>query len=414
MKVYVQDKNGKPLDPTNPARARKLLNKDRAEVVERQPFTIKILDRKKEESYTRDTTLGIDAGYSKIGFSAVTKDEEIISGIVELRNDISKKLEQRRNYRRQRRHRNTRYREPRFDNREKKEGWLAPSIRHKKKAHIKLVNEIKELLPIDETIIEIAKFDQQKMENAEISGKEYQQGTLQGYNVRNYLLEKFDYECVYCGKSNIPLEVEHIVPKTRGGSDRVSNLTISCSECNQEKDKQTAEEFGYPEIQEKAKKSLKSTAFMNQVRWKMVNELGCKYTFGHITKKKRLEKGIEKSHINDAFLIAKGDEQRRSDELFVVKQKRRNDRSLQLNRSGHGRSVRKKRYTIQSGDLIEKNGEVKKSKGVFSYGRYVRIDGGEDDYWKTEEVNVVKYGKGMQFKSIHHPPKIKDLRKVSS
>ena len=66
-KFYVQDKNGKPLDPTNQARARKLLDKDRAEVVQREPFTIKIVDRKKENSYTRDVTLGIDAGYKKVG-----------------------------------------------------------------------------------------------------------------------------------------------------------------------------------------------------------------------------------------------------------------------------------------------------------------------------------------------------------
>ena len=127
-KVYVQDKNGKPLDPTNPARTRKLLDKGRAKVVERNPFTIKIIDRKKENSYTKDVTLGIDAGYKEVGFSAINEDEELISGVLELRNDISKKLEQRVNYRRNRRHRNTRYRKPRFDNRKKSKpkGWLAP------------------------------------------------------------------------------------------------------------------------------------------------------------------------------------------------------------------------------------------------------------------------------------------------
>jgi len=128
MKVFVQDKNGKPLDPTSPARARKLIDKARAKVIQREPFTIKILDRKKENSYTKDVTLGIDAGYKEVGFSAINDKQELISGVLKLRNDIPKNLEHRSNYRRNRRHRNTRYRQPRFDNRKKSKpkGWLAP------------------------------------------------------------------------------------------------------------------------------------------------------------------------------------------------------------------------------------------------------------------------------------------------
>ncbi len=140
---------------------------------------------------------------------------------------------------------------------ERKKNWLAPSIEHKKDAHLKLVERIEKLLPINRTIVEIAKFDSQKMKNPEISGEEYQQGTLQGYNVKNYLLKKFDYECAYCNKTDVPLEVEHIIPKSRGGTDRVSNLTISCHECNQEKGNQTAKEFGSPEVQKRAEQSLK-------------------------------------------------------------------------------------------------------------------------------------------------------------
>jgi len=107
-------------------------------------------------------------------------------------------------------------------------------------SHIKLVNKLKKILPITKVIVEVAQFDTQKMQNPEIEGVEYQQGTLQGYNVKNYLLEKFNRKCVYCGKKNVPLEVEHIIPKSRGGSNRVDNLTISCHNCNQEKDNQTA------------------------------------------------------------------------------------------------------------------------------------------------------------------------------
>lgn len=192
QKVYVQDKNGKPLDP---ARARQLMQRSRAEPVQRNPFTIRMLDRTREESTVHEVTLGIDAGYSKAGFSAVTTDgkREMIKGVLELRNDIPQKLEERQKYRRNRRSRNTRYREPRFDNRKRENGWLAPSIQHRLDRHVQLVKEIKKLLPVDNVKVEVAKFDQQKLQNPETNGVEYQHGTLHGYNVRNYLLEKFDY-----------------------------------------------------------------------------------------------------------------------------------------------------------------------------------------------------------------------------
>ena len=401
-KVYVQDKNGKPLDPTNPARARKLLNKNRAKVVERNPFTIKIIDRKKENSYTKDLTLGIDAGYREVGFSAVNENEELISGVLELRNDISKKLEQRANYRRNRRHRNTRYRKPRFDNRKKSKpkGWLAPSIKHKMNSHIKLVNTLKEILPITKVIIEVAQFDQQKMQNPEIEGVEYQQGKLQGYNVRNYLLEKFNRECVYCGKKDIPLEVEHIIPKSRGGSDRVDNLTISCHDCNQEKDNQTAKEFGYPNVQKQAKKTLKSTAFMNIVRWKIVNELNCEYTFGHTTKKKRIELDLDKTHYNDAFVIAGGTTQKRSNPI-KANINRRNNRSLQINRKTYGVSIKKEKYPLSPGDLVKYEGDIYKVKGMFNYGSWVRMKNSEENTVNSniKDVELLKYRKGLCFVS---------------
>jgi len=403
MKVFVQDKNGKPLDPTTPARARILLKRGRAEVVQRTPFTIRIVDR--EGGYTKDVTLGTDPGYSKIGFSAVTEKEELIAGVFELRNDIPKKLKQKRSYRRGRRTRNTRYRKPRFDNRTGKsrgalpsKGWLAPSIRQKKDTHIRLISFLKEILPVTKTIVEVASFDTQKMQNPEISGIEYQQGTLQGYHVREYLLEKWDRKCAYCGKTDVPLEIEHIVPKSKGGSDRVSNLTISCHDCNQKKGDKTAEEVGHPEIQRKAKESLKSAAFMNQVRWQIVSELDCDWTFGYITKKKRIEFGLEKSHKEDAFVIAGGERQKRYFP-FVVTQTRRNNRSIQKNRKGYGRSIRKERYKFQPGDLVNKDGILYKVKGMFNYGKWVRLVNqlGEVINSNIKNVELVKYGKGLQF-----------------
>ncbi|RZN62811.1 hypothetical protein [Methanonatronarchaeum sp. AMET6-2] len=153
---------------------------------------------------------------------------------------------------------------------------------------------------------------------------------------------------------------------------------------------------------------------MNQIRWKLTEELNAEPTYGHITKKRRKELNLEKTHRNDAFVIAGANGNEERCEPYEVTHQKRNNRKLQVNRNSHGRSVRKKKYDIQPKDLIQKREKIRESKGVFSYGRYVRIDDEEEDYWKVKEVEIVKYGQGLQFKSIHPPPKIKDLRKGSS
>jgi len=325
LRVPVINMRGEPLMPTTPRKARMLLKEGNAKVVQRTPFTIQLLYATGETK--QDVALGIDAGYSTVGYSAVTSDRELIAGELSLRSDIKRLLEKRSSYRHTRRGRLW-HREPRYNNRAKDKGWFAPSILHKLDSHIALIEKIKSILPITRIIVEVASFDTQKMQNPEISGVEYQQGELQGYEVRAYLLEKFNHKCAYCGKKDVPLEIEHIVPKSRGGSDRVSNLTIACHECNQSKGSQTAEEFDHPRIQAKAEKTLKATAFMNIVRNRMVNRFKCDSTYGYITKHDRIELGLPKSHANDAFVIAGGNGQLRSDGIVIGKQVRRQNRSL--------------------------------------------------------------------------------------
>ena len=218
-------------------------------------------------------------------------------------------------------------------------------------------------------------------------------------------------------EKNVPLEVEHIVPKSRGGSDRVSNLTISCNKCNQKKGNKTAEEFGYPEIQEKANKSLKEVAFMNNVRLKLVNQLkkqGNKvsHTYGYITKYNRAKLGLAKSHSNDAFVIARGTTQARSIP-FVVTQTRRNNRCLQLNRKGFKPSIRRYRYKFQPNDMINFKGEDCKVKGVFNYGQWVRLSDYSGNILNSNinNITLITYGKGLQFKyPIHLPPNSNELK----
>ncbi|GBE54821.1 CRISPR-associated endonuclease Cas9 [archaeon BMS3Bbin15] len=216
--------------------------------------------------------------------------------------------------------------------------------------------------------------------------------------MREYLLEKWKHECAYCGKGNIPLEIEHIIPKIRGGTNRVSNLTLACHKYNQKKGDKTAEEFGYPEVQKKARKPLKSTAFMNIVRWRLVNTLKCDWTYGYITKHDRIKLGMEKSHVNDAFVIAGGTTQSRS-KPYKLTQTRRNNRSIQTNRKGFKPSIRKQRYKLQPHDLVKYIEFLCKVKGVHSYGKYIIL---VDKVGKLFDINVkkvelVKYGKGIQF-----------------
>jgi hypothetical protein len=260
-----------------------------------------------------------------------------------------------------------------------------------------LIEKIKKILPVSEIIIEVATFDTQKMQNPEITGIEYQQGKLQGYEVREYLLEKWNRKCAYCGKKNIPLQIEHIIPRSRGGSDRVSNLTISCHDCNKKKGNQTAEEFGYPKLQRQAKKSLKATAFMNNVRKQIVDILKCSSTYGYITKHDRINMGLEKSHSNDAFVIAiaGGSNQISKDRVvpYVVKQVRRNNRSVQTNRKGYKPSIRRQRYKLQPNDLVRYNNKPEIVKGVHCYGSRVVLDNQKSV--GIGNVELISYGKGL-------------------
>jgi hypothetical protein len=167
-------------------------------------------------------------------------------------------------------------------------------------------------LPIDQINVEIGSFDTQKMQNPEVCGVSYQQGQLQGYLLREYLLAKWQRQCAYCQTSGVPLQVEHLVPKSRGGSDRASNLVIACDACNKQKGSRTAEEFGYPEIQAQARRPLKDAAHVSSIKTAVVKSLVQQFgservavTYGYETKYQRIQVlNLPKSHTNDAVAIA--------------------------------------------------------------------------------------------------------------
>lgn len=412
--------------PTSPGKARMLLKKGKAKVVKRDPFTIQLKYATGENR--QPIVLGLDPGYKNVGFSATTKKRELISGEVILRTDIPEKKIEQKMYRRGRRNRNTRYRKPRFDNRGIPKGWLAPSIQHKLDTYVRLVDKFDQILPISGVTIETSPFDMQKMMNAEISGIEYQQGELQGYEVKEYLLDKWGRKCAYCLVENVSFETEHIIPTSRGGTNRISNLTIACHECNQKKGNLTAAEFGHPEIQIMAKKSLKAATFMNVVRSRLVDTIKkefpqyqCNSTYGYITKHDRIKLEMEKTHANDAFVITGGENQIRS-KPYQVKQIRRNDRSLQTNRKGHKPSIKRQRYKYSPGDLIKRRSSFQTAgwgdkidkkerskvytvKGVSNYGEYIRLSNintkEKEINVKIDDVKICKYGSGLLFQLVN-------------
>ncbi len=213
------------------------------------PFTIRLKDRTAEESVIKPVRVKVDPGARFTGIAIVREDRQggprLIAGIeLEHRgNAIRDNMTKRAGYRRRRRSANTRYRAPRFDNRRRPEGRFPPSLRHRIDTTVSWMRRLTRIAPVSGFSVESVKFDTQKMLDPEVSGKEYQQGELEGYEVREYLLEKWCRKCAYCNAGNVPLQVEHIVPRARGGSDRVSNLTLACERCNRAKRARPVKEF---------------------------------------------------------------------------------------------------------------------------------------------------------------------------
>jgi hypothetical protein len=216
--------------------------------------------------------------------------------------------------------------------------------------------------------------------------------------VREYLLDKWGRTCAYCGITNVPLEVEHIIPKSRGGTDRVSNLTLSCKSCNRNKGDMTAEEFGHPTIQDRAKTSLKAPASLNNIRWRIVESLNAEHTYGYITKYHQNKLGLEKSHVNDAFVIAGGTMQERCQPYDVIQVRRRN-RALQVNRKGFTSSIRTQNYTLHSHDLVKYENRTYRVKDVHCYGTRVVLEDSKENTKSVaiNKVELISYGRGLLF-----------------
>jgi hypothetical protein len=333
MAVFVLDKRKKPLMPCSEKRARKLLEAGRARVHRLMPFAIRLGDRRVEDCELQPIKIKLDPGSKTTGIALVRESKTTLAATGEAKTtahvlslfelahrgrQISEALTARRNMRRRRRG-NLRYRAPRFLNRgNNAKGWLAPSLQHRVDTTTAWVNRMERLAPVSGIAQELVRFSMQQMENPKISGVEYQQGTLAGYETREYLLEKWGRECVYCGAKDMPLQIEHIHPTAKGGSNRVSNLTLACQPCNHKKGAQDVRVFLAKDPQRlerilaQAKRPLNDAAAVNATRWALFNALkatGLPVVTGSggLTKFNRSRLEIPKTHALDAVCVGSTD-----------------------------------------------------------------------------------------------------------
>lgn len=411
--VYVLSHTGKALMPTaHHGKVKHLLRDGRARVVRREPFTIQLLYDNTE--YTQPVTLGVDAGTGHIGLSATIKKTELFAAEVSLRRDVASLLAARREARRTRRGRKTRYRAPRFDNRRRPEGWLAPSVEQAVQSHLLLIRKIHSFLPVTQTVIEVAQFDTQLLKNPDIHGEQYQQGEQMGFwNTREYVLFRDGHTCQHChGKSKDKvLNVHHIESRQTGGN-APNNLITLCETCHK------AYHRGEIKLKIKRGTSLRDATLMNIMRWTVYNRAKEEFgnvmlTYGYITKNIRIKNGLDKSHAVDARCISGQPLAKPCETLWQMRQIRRHNRQLYRANTLKG-GIRKKNQAprlVKGFRLFDK--VMYNSTECFIFGRR---SSGSFDIRKFDGTRVntgISYKK-LKFKSISNSFIVNQFKRLAA
>ena len=395
--VYVLDIDGKQLMPTErTAWVAYALKHGEAKVVRREPFTIRLL--RPSTHYLQAVTLGVDAGSRHVGLSATTEKKELYSAQVELRSDVSQLLTARREMRRGRRgRRHNWYRPARWANRANEEGnaELPPSIRHKAESHMRAIAFVRKFLPIAKIRVELGKFDSQKIANPAISGVEYQQGTLAGWeNLKAYAKWRDGQKCRACGKSakdGARLEVHHIRRRADGGSDTPDNVVTLCHECHEaHHQKQKVMKLKRPPVH---RNEAHMNAMRKYLRTRLVMEYGhsitVEITYGYETAVERRAYSIEKSHANDAFCIAQNFHARRNGyNHYFYRHVRSHNRCLHKStvlRGGYRKANQAPRevFGFRLNDVVRYKG-----KNWFVHGRRIRGSFVLSNLGMTEKAEV--------------------------
>jgi len=416
QRAFVLDKNKNPLMPCHPARARKLLKQGKAAVYRLKPFTIVLLFR--EEGEMQPVELKVDPGSKTTGLALVLEGKQSrkviwAANLHHRGTAIKSSLEARGSLRRGRRARNTRYRQPRFENRVRSKGWLPPSLQSRVDNVVNWGKRLLKHCSLTCIQVETVRFDMQKLQNPEIDGIEYQQGALFGYEVREYLLEKWGRACVYCKAENVRLEIDHIIPRSRAGSNRVSNLTICCRECNQEKSNLSLKDFlkdkpkTMERIQGTAKKPFADAAAVNAARYAIGNKLetlGLPVFFwsGGQTKFNRCSQEFPKDHWIDAACVGEsGQNISMPNKLSIIEIQatgRGSRQSCRVDKYGFPRTSGKKNKIVRgfkTGDLVKAIVPKGKHSGTY-YGRVAVRSSGNFNI-KTKNTTV----QGISWRHCH-------------
>lgn len=433
QRVFVLDKNKNPLAPCTPARARILLSKNQAVVFRNYPFTIKLKNR--DNGNTQPLSYKIDQGSKTTGIAIVSENKtqkKVVwaCNLSHRGHTISEKLQSRSAIRRTRRSRKTRYRKPKWTNSMSKaqmqhinkrpKGWLAPSIRARLDNTVNLFNKLNKLTPIKKVSIEDVRFDMQKMENPLVNGKEYQQGDLLGFEIKEYLLYIHKHTCAYCGglsKDSI-LEVEHIIPKSKGGSNRLNNLSLACRTCNLDKGSLLPDGWLHKLSKSKSKinkkrvvlfskvvkgikPTLRDASAVNSIRNEIVRQFShypLELGSGGLTKYNRKQNGFPKDHWIDAACVGMSGE-----DIFIptslipleIKANGRGSRQMcRVDKFGFPRTKAKESgntFGFQTGDIVEAKVLKGKKKGQYLGRVAVRSNGYFNITTKSSVVQGLSY-----------------------
>ena len=410
MLVYVLKQNGQPFMPTSRfGKVRRLLKEGKAKVVRKEPFTIRLL-YEPETDVVQECYCGVDTGSKHIGVAVVGNDKVLYQSQTELRDDIKRKINFRRMYRRNRRSRKTRYRKPRFLNRRNsiRKDRLPPSVKHKVQTHIDEIEFCKKILPVsDENIIlEVSQFDTALMKNPNLINEKirkwgYQKGFNYGYSSRREaILHRDNYTCQCCGKKNCRLEVHHIKFRRNGGTDDEENLITLCEDCHK------GVHAGTVVLNKKPKKSkgLKHATHMSIIRSQLLKKYpDAIETFGFVTSENRNRLKLKKDHYIDACVIASGGlDFKESDVIYRKRRVSKGDYKLTQGVRGEQKLPTGKIKGFKKFDKVKYLGEeyfIKSRKSV-GYTILMDIFGNEVDFSLVPRGNKI--------------PKLSNCRRISA
>ena len=407
MFVYVISKDGQPLMPTSRfGKVRRLLKSNKAKVVRRCPFTIQLL-YEPETTVVQEVVLGQDTGSKHIGTACVANGEVLYQSQVELRTDIKSKMSGRRQVRRSRRNRKTRYRKPRFLNRKnsKKLNRLPPSVKHKVQAHVDEIEFCKKILPVSKIVLEVSQFDVHLMKDpALISEKLKHWGYQEGFNYgfssrREAVLHRDGYTCQLCGRKHTRLEVHHIIYRSQGGTDDEDNLITLCEDCHDKV------HDGSLTVAKKPKKmNLKHVTHMSIIRSQLLKIYpDATETFGFVTKENRNHLSLPKDHYTDACVIASGGNSfALDDEIFYKKRVSKGDRQLTKGVRGEKKIPVGKIRGFRKFDKVRYCGKEYFIKGRLSSGFAILMD------IFNNKIDFSHMPRG------HKTPKLSNLKRISS